>query len=1237
MRTGTFRTFNLFLLAFLLIGFQTKAQLFTETTTYGDLSSLNIGRSAVAPGDYDGDGDMDLLVIGEAGASKASVTKIYKNNGASGFADVTVAVCPQIDSVMQGTANWLDYDNDGRLDFLITGSETGTSAASDMSSLLYHQKTDGTFELIATPVNQANVGRGDTALVGVTNSTVSIADYNQDGWVDILISGAPDKYDAASGSNNRVIRLYRNTHSSTTPFENSLVDFGNGKSGAGFLASGPYLLPNGNVNTSIAGVAALKGVVSQVDVDHNGTLDLFTFGYANMVSRAINDGFGVYSNQINSSDVSTSVAGFYSSICASNAWGDFDGDGDVDAVMAWTNTAKVPVAYFDIFQNGNSTLGSFTKVSPSPFDTVYTSGNTSNFKYREQWVTCGDYDNDGDLDILVTGTKRSAGTVVHANLYRNDTPQGANATSFTFTNVTATEMASGSITGALGGTCWMVDIDNDGDLDLLTSGAPSTSPIYTGSIKIYINSLATAPVKPAKISVVKAASYGSSNVLLSWAKTTDDKTPQNSLSYIVRVGTTAGGSDVVSPFKSKLPVFGDIKPLPSDTFGSYALHNLSMGTTYYWSVQAIDNTMRRSDWSDEGTFTVSGKPGPPKVLASDSISAFAFVARWDSVKGNNALKYYLDVARDKAFTNMVVTNKDMGLALTDTVRLLAHSTTYYYRLRAENSYGTSESGNVMSVTTTAPPAAPVALDADEITSSTLKTHWHPVSGAWGYAIDVATDEAFTSMIATNVDVAADTFYKATGLTFNTNYYFRVRAYNEAGQGANSNTVLTKTSAMPIPPATPVTTAATAIAQTEFTANWAAADKANGYVIDVATDNQFANLLVDSVTVGAGITYNVTGLTANTTYYYRVIAYNPDGYSAYSDTAMVTTLKNAPFAPTSVKATAVSQKWFVAGWDASTDADGYYLDVAHDSLFNRMVFKDTVSAILDTVKSLTPDSVYFCRVRAYNNGGPSANSDTLKLRTIALSGDATLSAVYINNILMSSLTLTDTIYDYVLNYGTLTAPVVSVVTSDTAATVVITQSASTTAKATIVVTSQNKLKKRTYYIYFSVRAPSFDATLSDIKVNGNSLENFVSSNIYYNYYLGADTSTIPVVTATPVDSNATVVVYQASSLTGTAIVMVTPECKEFTIPYYVYFHLGTGVNEAEASDVKLYSNGSMLFIESRIQITKVEVVSINGNMVVTANPNSSRAELSIAGLNSSIYLVRITTQSGIVTKKISVVK
>jgi len=96
--------------------------------------------------------------------------------------------------------------------------------------------------------------------------------------------------------------------------------------------------------------------------------------------------------------------------------------------------------------------------------------------------------------------------------------------------------------------------------------------------------------------------------------------------------------------------------------------------------------------------------------------------------------------------------------------------------------------------TPAPPAAPTALSATNVTTNSFTANWSTVGGATGYLLDVATNNSFTNHVPgyQNRDVGPVNSWNVTGLTRNTFYYYRVRAYNANGTSPSSNVIRVKT-------------------------------------------------------------------------------------------------------------------------------------------------------------------------------------------------------------------------------------------------------------------------------------------------------------------------------------------------------------------------------------------------------------------------------------------------------------
>jgi len=134
-----------------------------------------------------------------------------------------------------------------------------------------------------------------------------------------------------------------------------------------------------------------------------------------------------------------------------------------------------------------------------------------------------------------------------------------------------------------------------------------------------------------------------------------------------------------------------------------------------------------------------------------------------------------------------------------------------------------------------------------------------------------------------------------------------------------------------PLAPPVATAGTSVTPTSFTANWNAVTGATEYWLDVSTSSSFSSFT--TYRSWGALSYSVTGLVANTTYYYRARGATNQGEGPNSNTITVNT---PPVAPVASAATGFYMTYFTANWAASTGATSYRLDVSTASNFSSFV-------------------------------------------------------------------------------------------------------------------------------------------------------------------------------------------------------------------------------------------------------------------------------------------------------------
>jgi hypothetical protein len=176
------------------------------------------------------------------------------------------------------------------------------------------------------------------------------------------------------------------------------------------------------------------------------------------------------------------------------------------------------------------------------------------------------------------------------------------------------------------------------------------------------------------------------------------------------------------------------------------------------------------------------------------------------------------------------------------------------------------------------------------------------------------------------------------------------------------------------PAAPGTLTATAASTTSIDLEWADVPHDTGYEVERSPNgsNGWVQIATRSANV---VTYTDTGLTQNTTYYYRVRATGTVGTGNYSDVASATTLPQVPSAPSGLTATQIgmSANAKLEWTDNASDEDGFKIESSPDG--SAWTEIDTNAADDIDYNANSADNFYF-RVRAYNANGNSAYSNVV---------------------------------------------------------------------------------------------------------------------------------------------------------------------------------------------------------------------------------------------------------------------
>ncbi len=322
---------------------------------------------------------------------------------------------------------------------------------------------------------------------------------------------------------------------------------------------------------------------------------------------------------------------------------------------------------------------------------------------------------------------------------------------------------------------------------------------------------------------------------------------------------------------------------------AYSNISLQPATTYYYRVRAFIADQGSAYTNTASATTTLGAPAAPSNLTAAAASNSQINLSWID---NSTIESGFAVERCTGagctnFAEIAETGPDaQGYSNTG----LAANTTYRYRVRAFNDSGDSGYTNETQATTTVSstkPAAPSGLSATAVSVNQINLVWVDNSpNETGFKVYRSLDGVTYSRVFTSA--AGVTSYSDTGRAASTKYYYYVLAFNSFGNSANSNTAAATTfPTATAPPAAPTNLAATAPSSNQVALTWR----------DNSTDEKAFKVYrsLDAVTYteiarpGPNSTsYTDTGHTANTTYYYKLRAYNDAGSSSYSNTVTIKT-------------------------------------------------------------------------------------------------------------------------------------------------------------------------------------------------------------------------------------------------------------------------------------------------------------------------------------------------------------
>lgn len=261
--------------------------------------------------------------------------------------------------------------------------------------------------------------------------------------------------------------------------------------------------------------------------------------------------------------------------------------------------------------------------------------------------------------------------------------------------------------------------------------------------------------------------------------------------------------------------------------------------------------------------------------------------------GQQVRDYYIHVGTRLYLADIASIHLLNSAAPTFTVNnILLNGKPVYIKIYSTYAYDTNRAtGTYMYETSTpvpVPPNAPTNLTATADSYSQVFLSWIDNSGKeTGFKIErsLSVSGPFAQIASVGANV---TTYTNSGLAANTAYYYRVLAYNAAGNSGYSNVICVTTPRNPNAPLAPTNLFAESFLPSVVGLRWT--DNARneaGFKIERSTSRDGPFILITILPVNANACYD-TRLTGSTTYHYRVCAYNSTGNSEYTSVVSVTT-------------------------------------------------------------------------------------------------------------------------------------------------------------------------------------------------------------------------------------------------------------------------------------------------------------------------------------------------------------
>ena len=567
------------------------------------------GQASFEFGDFNKDGQNDIIVaVEENGGTRVHMllnTRLLDDARPDDYRDYFFSYNPFkngenfIESVYDMKFAIKDLDNDGFVEIIIAGQSSKISSEAStvmsMSSVIPKEGNDDVgfdgFEL----TESVGVVDGDV-LSNLSYASYDFGDIDNDGDFDFLISGYSfDGYKTILFENKRKVD------------ENQVV----------IQPLQVYFEEKENDFVSVK-----QGTTDFVDFDSDGKLDV-------LISGQSGDGDLVKAYKNNSESFSAIDVGLPAVRDGRFIFGDFDSNGYSDVVYSGTVSGQGKITKMATWVAETNTM------IDSDLDLSY---------YQDANIGVADFDGDLDADLVITGKNKF---VLDRNAYISDVL--INVRGF-----------AGPVDGG---------IVNDGSGDIFREGVLEGKPLKkaVGVKKVYgLNARPNAPTDVSfsrqRLGVARtdgddgiktseangaSADVAKFELLISWSGATDTdadglRTPDEGLTYSVRVGTTPGGEEILASGADQdgIKTAADSGNAENNTTWKIAV---PVGV-YYVAIQSIDGSFIGSEFSTEVEYPVTNSLKLGDANGDDGVNILDLTTNVEKALGGNPVPFNMDVA-----------------------------------------------------------------------------------------------------------------------------------------------------------------------------------------------------------------------------------------------------------------------------------------------------------------------------------------------------------------------------------------------------------------------------------------------------------------------------------------------------------------------------------------------------------------------------------------------------------------